>query len=60
MDKIRTLLNEMRIELLKVSWPKKEELIGSTWVVLVGTVILAIVIGIIDIMFTHMMGGIIR
>lgn len=60
MDKIRTLLNEMRIELLKVSWPKKEELIGSTWVVLVGTVILAIVIGIIDVMFTHMMGGIIR
>ncbi len=60
MDKIRTLLNEMRIELLKVSWPKKEELIGSTWVVLVGTVILAIVIGIIDIIFTHMMGGIIR
>lgn len=60
MDKLKTLLNEMRIELLKVNWPKREELIGSTWVVLVGTVILAVVIGIIDIIFTHMIGGIIR
>jgi len=43
-----TFLKEVRQELGKVSWSNRQELMGSTAVVITVTVILAIFIGMID------------
>ena len=47
----RTYLNEVRIELAKVTWPSQAELKASTTVVLIFLVILAVTIGAMDIIF---------
>ena len=39
---------ETRQELNKVSWPAREELLGSTAVVLVTTFLMAVFIGVVD------------
>jgi preprotein translocase subunit SecE len=41
-------LKEVRAELNKVTWPTKNELIGSTIVTVVVTLIISIFIGIVD------------
>jgi preprotein translocase subunit SecE len=46
--KIKTFLLEVKTELSKVSWSGRQELIGSTVVVIVITSIMAFFIGIID------------
>lgn len=38
-------LGESRQELRKVTWPTKQQTIQSTWIVLVGTILLALVLG---------------
>ncbi len=48
MGKVMQFLREVKIELIKVSWPKKDELIGSTTVVLILSAVLALFIGIVD------------
>ena len=42
-------LREVKVELKKVSWPSRKETIGSTSVVLVVVIIVAIFLGLIDI-----------
>jgi preprotein translocase subunit SecE len=42
-------LREVKVELKKVSWPSRKETIGSTSVVLVVVIIVALFLGIIDI-----------
>lgn len=46
--KINTFLTEVRGELAKVSWSTREELMGSTAVVLVFTALMTIFIGMTD------------
>ncbi|MBM3252893.1 MAG: preprotein translocase subunit SecE [Candidatus Omnitrophica bacterium] len=46
--KIVNFLNEVKIEFKKVTWSTREELIGSTTVVIVTTLILALFVGFID------------
>lgn len=48
LEKIQKYLNETMAELRKMTWPTKEELIGSTIVTVVVSLIVAIFIGIID------------
>ncbi len=48
MAKVIQFIREVRIELIKVTWPKKEELVGSTTVVLIVSVILSVFLWIID------------
>ncbi len=38
-------LGEARQELRKVTWPTKQQTMQSTWIVLVGTTLLALVLG---------------
>jgi len=44
----------------KVSWSTKEELIGSTTVVIVSTLLLAMFIGMVDIVLSRCIGLILR
>ena len=47
-NKIATFLREVRAEISKVSWPSRDEIIGSTFVVLAVTIIISVFIGVID------------
>jgi preprotein translocase subunit SecE len=47
-DKIKNFLKEVRLELTKVTWTTREELIYSTIVVIVVSIILSIFVGVID------------
>ncbi|MEA2030775.1 MAG: preprotein translocase subunit SecE [candidate division Zixibacteria bacterium] len=48
MKKIKKFLKEVNAELRKVTWPTKDELVGSTIVVIVVSLTLSIFIGIVD------------
>ena len=48
MNKFKRFLKEVSVELKKVSWPSKDELIGSTIVVIIVSFMVAIFIGIVD------------
>ncbi len=47
-ERVVLFLREVRSELVKVNWPSQHELIGSTTVVIVLSVVLAIFIGLVD------------
>ena len=59
-NKVVTFLKEARVELKKVSWPTKDELIGSTIIVMIITVMLAIFIGVCDYFLSRFVGLLIR
>ena len=48
MDKLKKYLKETVGELRKMTWPTKDELIGSTIVTVVVSLIVAIFIGVVD------------
>ena len=47
-------LKGVRLELIKVVWPKFDEFIGSTIVVLVIICVFAIYLGVVDLMFSKL------
>jgi preprotein translocase subunit SecE len=47
-SRIGRFFGEVRTEMQKVTWPSKDELIGSTIVVLVFSALLAVYVGAID------------
>ncbi|WP_420264397.1 preprotein translocase subunit SecE [Candidatus Magnetominusculus dajiuhuensis] len=47
-EKIQVFFKEVKLETKKVAFPSREELIGSTWVVLIFTVVLSMFLGIVD------------
>ena len=60
MQKIKKFFIEVKKELFKVSWPSRDEILGSTIIVLTVSVILAVFVGLIDLMFANVIKGIIR
>ena len=48
MNKISKFLKDVGAELQKVTWPSKQEIIGSTWVTIIVSVIVALFIGVVD------------
>jgi len=55
-EKITQFITEVKVEMQKVSWSTREELIGSTTVVIVSTLLLAIFIGIVDVILSKFVG----
>jgi preprotein translocase subunit SecE len=53
--KIINYLQGVRLELSKVSWPKKEETIKMTLTVIVFSIIVAAYVGILDFLFTSIL-----
>ena len=51
-NKFINFFKDVKMEMAKVSWSTKNELIGSTTVVLISLAILAIFIGICDLMLS--------
>jgi preprotein translocase subunit SecE len=46
--RIKEFLQDVKLELKKVVFPSKKEVIGSTWVVIVSVLISAVFLGIVD------------
>jgi preprotein translocase subunit SecE len=60
LDKIKAFFREVKIETKKVVFPTKDELIGSTWVVIITIVIISIFLGIVDLSLTRLVGMALR
>ncbi|MCQ2603952.1 MAG: preprotein translocase subunit SecE [Spirochaetia bacterium] len=48
MNKVLTFFKESYAELKKVVWPSRQEVVSSTWVVIISITIFAIVLGLVD------------
>ncbi len=58
--KVVKFLNEVKAEMSKVTWPKRNELMASTVVVIVISALLGIFIGLTDLVIGKLMGIIVR
>jgi preprotein translocase subunit SecE len=47
-EKIKEFFREVKIEIKKVVYPSREELMGSTWVVIVTAIVISVFLGIVD------------
>jgi preprotein translocase subunit SecE len=54
MAKVFQFFKESRAELKKVVWPTKDDVISSIKVVIISTVIVALVLGLLDLGFTQL------
>ena len=48
LDNAKQFMKEVKVEAKKVVYPNREELIGSTWVVIIAVLIVSVYLGIID------------
>jgi preprotein translocase subunit SecE len=48
-NKIKEFFREVKVEVKKVVFPSKDELIGSTWVVIITVLIISLFLGVVDI-----------
>ena len=49
-------LKEVRIELSKVSWPTREEIVKLTTIILVASLVVGLYVGGLDVLFTNLLG----
>ncbi|MBO4857654.1 MAG: preprotein translocase subunit SecE [Treponema sp.] len=54
MSKVIQFIRESRAELKKVVWPTKEDVLSSIKVVLISTIIIAIILGALDLGFSEL------
>ncbi len=59
-EKVKNFVTEVKIEAKKVNYPTKDELIGSTWVVVITVIIIAIFLGLIDFGLSRVIKVIVR
>ncbi|MDP8230277.1 MAG: preprotein translocase subunit SecE [Candidatus Gorgyraea atricola] len=59
-SKITRFVAEVKVEMQKVSWSSKDELIGSTGIVIASTALLAIFIGIVDLILSRFINILLR
>ena len=57
---LKTFLGEVQIELKKCTWPSRQELMGSTMVVVVSVVILGVFVGLCDTTLMEILRAVLR
>ncbi len=50
---VKTFVQEVRVEMEKVTWPTREDLRASTTVVLIFLAIMAVIVGALDVVFQN-------
>ena len=55
-EKIKQFFNEVKIETKKVVYPNREELIGSTWVVIITVLVISVFLGVVDLALAKIVG----
>ncbi len=58
--KAKRFLKDVKVEFLKVTWPTRDEMIGSTLVVMVVSAIVAVFIGFVDHLLAIVISAIMR
>ena len=59
-NKVQGFFNEVKVEFKKVVFPTKDELIGSTWVVIITVMIISLFLGFVDLGLTKLVGMALR
>ena len=59
-NRVTKFITEVKVELQKVSWSDRNELIGSTGIVIISTALLAIFIGIVDVILSRFVSILLR
>jgi len=57
---LKTFLGEVKIELKKCTWPTRQELLGSTVVVVISVLILGIFVGLSDTVLMGLLRAVLR
>lgn len=57
---LKTFLGEVKAELKKCTWPTRQELLGSTMVVVVSVLILSVFVGLSDTTLMGIMRAVLR
>ena len=55
MNKVLLFFKESYAELKKVVWPSRQEVVSSTWIVIISTLIFAGVLGMVDFLLILLM-----
>ncbi len=55
-NRIKEFFREVKIEIKKVVFPTKDELIGSTWVVIITVIIISLFLGLVDLGLSKLVG----
>jgi preprotein translocase subunit SecE len=58
--KIKQFFKEVKIELKKVTFPSRDEVVGSTKVVVVLVIIIAVFLGLIDMLLSKLIGMLVQ
>jgi len=58
MNKIVTFFKDVRTELSRVTWPTRDELMQSTWIVMATTAILSVFVGVVNLIISRGLGWI--
>ena len=59
-NRIKEFFAEVKIEVKKVAYPGKDELIGSTWVVIIAVIIVSLFLGVVDLGLSKVVGRLLR
>ncbi|MGD0281094.1 MAG: preprotein translocase subunit SecE [Dissulfurispiraceae bacterium] len=59
-EKIKNFFSEVKTEAKKVNYPSRDDLIGSTWVVITTVVIVSVFLGIVDLSLSKIVKLLIR
>ncbi len=59
-EKIKQFFREVKVEVKKVVYPNREELIGSTWVVIITVIVISMFLGLVDLGLTKLVGVALR
>ncbi len=58
MNRVVTFFKDVRIELSRVTWPTRDELMQSTWIVMATTAILSVFVGVVNLIISRGLGWI--
>jgi preprotein translocase subunit SecE len=56
LNRVKEFFREVKVEVKKVVFPTKEELVGSTWVVIITVLVISLFLGIIDLSLSKIVG----
>ncbi len=60
MQKLKQFLHEVKVELKKVVFPSKGELLGSTQVVIISVLIMSVFLGVVDLILSRLIQAVLR
>ncbi len=59
-ENIKTFINEVVVEMKKVSWSNRKELVSSAWIVVGSVLVFTVVLGIFDFLFSKVISLILK